>query len=201
MSGENPTAETRESPGDITSPRVQKTEDTPGTLEGDKDGRVRRALTPPTAPPTVPCQDLEYDAEQFRANYKVIFLLLIPSITIWVLFTHVDFRNIAIYKKSSGIDIDSVNIYQRQYRKHGDYREKPRACIVSAMLGGYEKTAKGVKLAGNHSLFMITDENSEEAVRKSSIWSPLNIDPSFWILKCGTVSLSLKQTSLWGQLF
>lgn len=132
--------------------------------------------------------------ELLRREYKVLtqLVLLLVIACLWFSLNLASAENDLIYAENGLIYAENPDliystrmIHRKTHRNNLKPYVKPHACIVSAMLGGYEKTAKGTtKLDGNHSLFMIVDDTSEEAAKNSSIWTPVRIDPSWWADDC-----------------
>lgn len=104
--------------------------------------------------------------------------ILLLSILLLLLLFLMTYLNI-----SSGVYVYNTGT-REFYHKPIERHAKAHACIVSAILGGYEKTAKGKTNITDHSMFMILDEKSKESTANSSIWTPVKLNSTWWANDC-----------------
>lgn len=63
---------------------------------------------------------------------------------------------------------------------------EPKVCVISVLLGNYEKSAKepSPPLDPSRPLFFITDREDLLNSKESSQWKPIRVDPSLWKDDC-----------------
>ena len=93
------------------------------------------------------------------------------------------FLGMTSISRSSGQNLNKTSARAHNH-KPIERNAKAHACIVSAILGGYEKTAKGKTNITDHSMFMILDERSKESTANSSIWTPVKLNSKWWAYDC-----------------
>lgn len=123
---------------------------------------------------------------------RIVFILLLSILAVFAAsrgyFERIppDFGMDSMDSFARTLHSSAVQVQQQlKVGNNSSVKTKTRVCVVSAMLGNYEKFPKGrIRKSSLHSMFMVVDEHSKAAVENSTLWTAVMLDKDWWMEDC-----------------